>query len=104
MRISRRQFTVLLLGTAALAGCQQAGPAPAPKTESKPVDAKPAAPAAAPATAVPAAKTDSKPAAASAAKPQQKDNLIVAYAGEPNSLDTTNELGNVGVRMHYVFH
>jgi peptide/nickel transport system substrate-binding protein len=115
MRISRRHFTVLLLGTAALAGCQQASPGPAPKTEPKPAEGKPAAPAAAsatsapaaaPATAAPAAKTDSKPAADAkpAAKPQQKDNLIVAYAGEPNSLDTTNELGNVGVRMHYVFH
>jgi peptide/nickel transport system substrate-binding protein len=104
MRISRRQFTVLFLGTAALAGCQQAGPAPAPTSV-----AKPAAPAAAPSTpaaagqAAPAAKTDAAPAAA-AKPPQQKENLIVAYAGEPNSLDTTNELGNVGVRMHYVFH
>jgi peptide/nickel transport system substrate-binding protein len=110
MRISRRQFTVLFLGTVALAGCQPAGPAPAPKSDAKPVDAKPAAPAAAPATpaasgqAAPAAKTDAKPAAASAKPQQQKENLIVAYAGEPNSLDTTNELGNVGVRMHYVFH
>lgn len=113
MRISRRQFTVMLLGTAALAGCQQAGPAPAPKTEAKPAESKPAAPAAAPATqaapaqAAPASTTSSKPAADAkpAAKPQQqKDNLVVAYAGEPNSLDTTNELGNVGVRMHYVFH
>jgi peptide/nickel transport system substrate-binding protein len=103
MRISRRQFTVLLLGTAALAGCQQAGPAPAPKTEAKPAaDVKPAGAAAAPATAAPTTKTDARP--AEAAKPQQKENLIVAYAGEPNSLDTTNELGNVGVRMHYVFH
>ena len=103
MRISRRNFTVMLLGTAALAGCQQASPAPAAKTDAKPAESKPAAPAAAPATpaqAAPAAKTDAKP----ASKPQQKDNLVVAYAGEPNSLDTTNELGNVGVRMHYVFH
>jgi peptide/nickel transport system substrate-binding protein len=106
MRISRRQFTVLLLGTAALAGCQQAGPAPAPKSEAKPAEAaKPAAdvkPAADAKPATPAAKTEAKPAAA--AKPGQKENLVVAYAGEPNSLDTTNELGNVGVRMHYVFH
>jgi peptide/nickel transport system substrate-binding protein len=98
----------MLLGTAALAGCQQAGPAPAPKTDAKPAETKPAAPAAAPVTpaqAAPAAKTESKPAESKpAAKPQQKDNLVVAYAGEPNSLDTTNELGNVGVRMHYVFH
>jgi peptide/nickel transport system substrate-binding protein len=100
MRISRRQFTVLLLWTAALAGCQQAGPAPVSKTESKPVEGKPAADGK---PAAPAPKTESKP-AATAAKPQQKENLVVAYAGEPNSLDTTNELGNVGVRMHYVFH
>ncbi|MGE3267836.1 MAG: ABC transporter substrate-binding protein [Chloroflexota bacterium] len=106
MRISRRQFTVMLLGTAALAGCQQAGPAPAPKSEAKPAETKPAAskpaeskPAAA-AQAAPAVKTESKP----ATKPQQKDNITVAIAGEPNSLDTTNELGNVGVRLHYVFH
>jgi len=103
MRISRRHFTVLMLGTAALAGCQQAGPAPAPRTDAKPVEGKPAAPAAAaPATTAPAAKTEAKPAAA--AKAQQRDNLTVAIAGEPNSLDTTNELGNVGVRLHYVFH
>ncbi|MCC6419868.1 MAG: ABC transporter substrate-binding protein [Gemmataceae bacterium] len=108
MRMSRRHFTVLMLGTAALAGCQQAGPAPAPKSEAKPVEGKPAAPAAAaPATTAPAAKTaEQKPTtgAPTAAKPQQRDNLTVAIAGEPNSLDTTNELGNVGVRMHYVFH
>jgi len=109
--MSRRHFTVLMLGTAALAGCQQAGPAPTAKTDAKPVDGKPAAPAAAaPATTAPATKTDAKPAAdakpavAAPAKPQQKDNLTIAVAGEPNSLDTTNELGNVGVRMHYVFH
>src|SRR3954464_9863036 len=117
MGISRRQFTVMLLGTAALAGCQQAGPAPVPKTDAKPAEAKPAAPAAAaatqaaprhsasaptppPAAANPAA--DAKP--APAAKPQQKENLVVAVAGEPNSLDSTNELRNVGVRIPYVFH
>jgi len=38
-----RHFTVLILGTAALAGCQQAGPAPAPKSEAKPAEGKPAA-------------------------------------------------------------
>jgi ABC-type transport system substrate-binding protein len=113
MRISRRQFTIVLLGTAALAGCQQAGPAPAPKTEAKPADTRPAAPAAAAPAAqtAPAAKTEAKPAeskpaaAAAAAKPgSQKDQITVAIAGEPNSLDTTNELGNVVVRLHYPIH
>lgn len=101
MRMSRRHFTVLMLGTAAVSACQQAGPAAAPKT-----DAQSGASGVGPATAAPAAKSEAKPAETkpSAAKPAQKEQLVVAIAGEPNSLDTTNELGNVGVRMHYVFH
>jgi peptide/nickel transport system substrate-binding protein len=108
MRISRRQFTVLLLGTAAVAGCQPSPPTAkpaqpaAPAATAAPAAAKPAAdarPTAAPASAPTTAPAASKPAAT-----KQRDNITIAVAGEPNSLDTTNELGNVGVRMHYVFH
>lgn len=112
MRISRRRFTALIVGAAALAGCQHAGPAPAaaPKPDAKPADSKPAG--AVPAAAAPAATTGPAATAgggsAADAKPgrtvPRRDNLVVAIAGEPNSLDTHNELGNVGVRMHYVFH
>ncbi|MCC6175880.1 MAG: ABC transporter substrate-binding protein [Chloroflexi bacterium] len=88
MRVSRRQFTALLLGTLALTGCQQASPAPA--AGSKPADSKPAGGQTAPAGG-----------SQQAAKPAQKDNLTVAIAGEPKTLNPTDELGNVGVRLLY---
>jgi peptide/nickel transport system substrate-binding protein len=97
MRVSRRQFTTMVLGTLALAGCQQASPAQAPA--GKPAESKPAAGQSAPATTGGAAPAGG---AQTAAKPAQKDNLIVAIAGEPKTLNPTDELGNVGVRLLYV--
>ena len=85
----------MLLGTLALTGCQQASPAQAPAQS----PAKPAAGQSAPASAGQAAPAGG---AQSAAKPVQKDNLIVAIAGEPKTLNPTDELGNVGVRLLYV--
>jgi peptide/nickel transport system substrate-binding protein len=99
MRATRRQFTAMLLSSLALAGCQQASPAAPPAAT-----AKPAAPQTAPAAggqAAPAAQATPASAAQPAAKPAQKDNLTVAIAGEPKTLNPTDELGNVGVRLLY---
>jgi len=113
--VTRRLLSILLLLAIALAACQPQSAAPAPKAEpvAKTDAAKP--------TSAPAAKADTKPADASkpatqadaqptatgkpetkpAASAMQKDNLVVAIAGEPTNLDTTNDLGNVGVRLLY---
>lgn len=106
MRVSRRQFTALLLGSIALTGCQQASPAPPKPVAPTAGQAAPAAGSTAPAAAT-SGQQATKPAqgaAQSSAKPAQKGSLVVALADEPKTLDPTNELGNVGVRMHHVLH
>jgi peptide/nickel transport system substrate-binding protein len=96
--VSRRTFlrlAALAGGTALLAACQQA-PAPAPKpAESKPGEAKPAAPAASAPTAAPAKPAeaskpaaDAKPAAAPAAPAAKRGGVFTyAEAGDFNSFN-----------------